>query len=187
MKIAASSVRPNTLLDYQGQLWRVSKVEHVKPGKGGAFAQLEMKGIESGTKLNERFRAEDKVEEIELETRKMVYSYDDGNALVFMDNETFEQLSVSRELIEERLGYLLLNVEVQAKLYNDKLIAIELPANVVLEVVEADPVVKGQSATSSYKPAKMETGLAILVPQFINVGDRIKINTGTGEYVERVT
>lgn len=185
MKISASSIRPNTLLDYQGKLWRVAKVEHVKTGRGGAFAQVEMKDIEIGTKLNERFRAEDKVEEVELENRKMVYSYDDGDALVFMDNESFEQLSVTRDFLEDRIGYLLPNAEVQAKLYNGKLITIDLPANVVLEVVEADAVVKGQSATSSYKPAKLETGLAVLVPQFVNVGDRVKINTGTGEYVER--
>ncbi|MEO6696391.1 MAG: elongation factor P [Gammaproteobacteria bacterium] len=185
MKIAASSIRPNSLLDYQNRLWRVAKVEHVKPGKGGAFAQVEMKDIEAGTKLNERFRAEDKVEEIELETRKMQYSYEDGEMLVFMDNESYEQLSVPREFLTEQSGYLLPNLEIQAKLYNNRLISIELPANVILEIIEADPVVKGQSATSSYKPAKCETGLNILVPQFVNVGDRIKINTGTGEYVER--
>lgn len=185
MKIAASAIRPYTLLSYQGKLWRVARVEHVKTGRGGAFAQVEMKDIEAGTKLNERFRAEDKVDEVELETRKMTYSYEDGDALVFMDNETFEQLSVARDFLDDRLGYLLPNIEVQAKFYNDKLVAIDLPANVVLEVIEADAVIKGQSATSSYKPAKMETGLQVLVPPFINVGDRIKINTGSGEYVER--
>lgn len=185
MKIAASSIRPNSLLEYQGKLWRVAKVDHVKPGKGGAFAQVEMKDIEAGTKLNERFRAEDKVDEIELESRKMQYSYDDGNALVFMDNENYEQLNVDRDFLEDKLGYLLPGIEVQTKLHNDKLVAIDLPANVILEVIEADAVVKGQSATSSYKPAKMETGLQVLVPQFVNIGDRIKINTGTGEYVER--
>lgn len=185
MKIAASSIRPNTLIEYQGRLWRVAKVEHVKPGKGGAFAQVEMKDIESGTKINERFRAEDKVDEIELEMRKMQYSYDDGDSLIFMDNENFEQLGVDRDFLEDRIGYLTPNIEVQAKLHNDKLITIDLPANIILEVIEADPAIKSQSATSSYKPAKLETGLSILVPQFINVGDRVKINTGTGDYVER--
>ncbi len=185
MKIAASAIRPNTLIAYQGKLWRVYKVEHVKPGKGGAFAQVEMKDIEIGTKLNERFRAEDKVDEIGLESRKMQYLYDEGSSVVFMDNDNYEQLSVDRDFLEDKIGYLLPNTEVQAKLYNDKLLAIELPSNVVLEVVEADPVIKGQSATSSYKPAKLETGMSILVPQFIGVGDRIRINTGSGEYVER--
>lgn len=185
MKIAASSIRPNTLIDYQGRLWRVAKVDHVKPGKGGAFAQVEMKDIESGTKINERFRAEDKVDEIELENRKMQYSYDDGDSLIFMDNVNFEQLGVGKDFLEDRIGYLLPNIEVQAKLYNDKLIAIDLPANIILEVVEADPAIKAQSATSSYKPAKLETGLTLLVPQFINVGDRVKVNTLTGDYVER--
>lgn len=186
MKIAASAIRPNTLVDFQGRLWRVAKVEHVKPGKGGAFAQVEMKDIESGMKINERFRAEDKVDEIELESRKMQYSYEDGDSLIFMDNETFEQLGVDKDFLDDRIGYLLPNTEVQIKLHNDKLIAVELPANVVLAVVEADPAVKGQSATSSYKPAKLETGLNILVPQFINVGDRVKVNTGSGAYVERM-
>lgn len=185
MKIGASSLRPTALIDYQGRLWRISKVEHVKPGKGGAFAQVEMKDIEIGTKLNERFRAEDKVDEIELEMRKLTYSYDEGAALVFMDSETFEQISVPRDFLEQQIGYLLPNTEVQAKLYNERLIFIELPANVVLEVVEADAVIKGQSANSSYKPAKLETGISVLVPPFVGVGDRIKINTGSGEYVER--
>ncbi|HWQ94815.1 MAG TPA: elongation factor P [Gammaproteobacteria bacterium] len=185
MKIGASSIRPNTLLDYQKRLWRVIKVDHVKTGRGGAFAQVEMKDIETGTKLNERFRAEDKVDEVELETRKMHYSYEDGDALVFLDNESYEPLSVAREFLENEMGYLLPNTEIQAKLYDNRLISVELPSNVILEIIEADPVVKGQSATSSYKPATLETGLNILVPQFIGVGDRIKINTGTGEYVER--
>ncbi|MDO9371622.1 MAG: elongation factor P [Gammaproteobacteria bacterium] len=185
MKIAASALRPNALIDYQGRLWRISKVDHVKPGKGGAFAQVEMKDIEMGTKLNERFRAEDKVDEIELEMRKLTYSYEEGATLVFMDSETFEQTSVPREFLEQQIGYLLPNTEVQAKLYNERLIFIELPSNVVLEVVEADAVLKGQSANSSYKHAKLETGISVLVPPFVGVGDRIKINTGSGEYVER--
>ncbi|MDP1707597.1 MAG: elongation factor P [Gammaproteobacteria bacterium] len=185
MKIAASSVRPNTLLDYQGRLWRVSRVEHVKPGKGGAFAQVEMKDIEAGTKLNERFRAEDKVDEVDLEARKMAYSYEENDVLVFMDNESFEQISVPMEFMGQQVGYLLPSTEVQVRLYNERLVSIELPPNVILQVVEADPVVKGQSATSSYKHAKLETGLNVLVPQFVDVGDRIKVNTGSGEYVER--
>jgi elongation factor P len=185
MKIAASSIRPNTLLDYQGRLWRVSRVEHVKPGKGGAFAQIEMKDIEAGTKLNERFRAEDKVDEVELEARKMAYSYAENDLLVFMDNESFEQMSVPIEFMEQQVGYLLPSTEVQARLYNERLVFRELPPNVVLQVVEADPVLRGQRATSSYKHAKLETGLNVLVPQFVGVGDRIKVNTGSGEYVER--
>lgn len=185
MKIAASSVRPNIILDYQGRLWRVSRVELVKPGKGGAFAQIEMKDIEAGTKLNERFRAEDKVDEVELETRKMAYSYEENGMLVFMDNVSYEQISVPLEFLEQQAGYLLPSTEVQAKLYNERLVSIELPPNVVLRVIEADPVVKGQSATSSYKHAKLETGLDMLVPQFVGVGDRVKVNTGSGEYVER--
>ena len=171
MKIAASAIRPNTLIAYQGKLWRVYKVEHVKPGKGGAFAQVEMKDIEIGTKLNERFRAEDKVDEIGLESRKMQYLYDEGSSVVFMDNDNYEQLSVDRDFLEDKIGYLLPNTEVQAKLYNDKLLAIELPSYVVLEVV-------AMSARRLRRPSNPVPGSLVLprrvdrLPPLGDVGDR---------------
>jgi elongation factor P len=185
MKISAFEIRPGNLLEHNGKLWRVSKTQHVKPGKGGAFMQVEMKDIASGTKLNERFRSEDKVEKAHVEARSMQYLYQDGENLVFMDNETYEQLSIPLEELEDQIGYLLPNTDVTVTFHEERPIGLELPANVILAVIETEAAIKGQTASGSGKPAKMETGLTVTVPTFINVGDKLKINTGTGEYVER--
>lgn len=185
MKISASEVRVGNLIEYQNKLWRVLKKNHVKPGKGGAFAQLEMKEINQGTKLNERFRSEDKLEKAHVEVRQMQYLYQDGEQLVFMDLETFEQLSMPAEDLQEQVGFLLPNTEVQINFHNETPIGFELPANVVLEVVDTEAVVKGQTASGSGKPARLETGIRVVVPTFVNIGDRVKVNTETGEYVER--
>lgn len=185
MKISAFEIRVGSLLEYQGKLWRVLKKNHVKPGKGGAFVQAELKDITGGTKLNERFRSVDTVEKAHVEPRQMQYLYSESDALVFMDNETFEQMHIPREDLEDQLGFLLPNTEVQVNFHNDIPIGIDLPANVVLEVVDTEGVVKGQTATSSGKPAELETGLKITVPPFVNVGDKVKVNTDSGEYVER--
>jgi elongation factor P len=185
MKISASEVRVGNLIEYQKKLWRVLKKSHVKPGKGGAFAQLELKEINQGTKLNERFRSEDKLEKAHVEVRQMQYLYQDGDHLVFMDLETYEQLSMPAEDLQDQIGYLLPNTEVQINFHNETPIGFELPPNVVLEVVDTEAVVKGQTASGSGKPAILETGIRVIVPTFVNVGDRIKVNTETGEYVER--
>lgn len=185
MKISAFEVRVGNLIEHQGKLWRVLKKSHVKPGKGGAFVQLEMKALAAGTKLNERFRSEDKVEKAHVEPRKMQYLYAEGAELIFMDSETYEQIGLPADDLAELVGYLLPNTEVQLNFHNDEPIGVELPANVVLEVVDTEAVVKGQSAAGSGKPAELETGLRVTVPSFVSVGDKIKINTETGEYVER--
>jgi len=185
MKISASDVRVGNLIEYQNKLWRVLKKSHVKPGKGGAFAQLELKEINQGTKLNERFRSEDKLEKAHVDVRQMQYLYQDGDNLVFMDLETYEQLSLAAEDLQDQVGYLLPNTEVQINFHNDVPIGFELPPNVVLEVVETEAVVKGQTASGSGKPARLQTGIRVIVPTFVNVGDRIKVNTESGEYVER--
>ncbi|MDH5650039.1 MAG: elongation factor P [Gammaproteobacteria bacterium] len=185
MKISAFEIRPGHLLEYNGKLWRVSKIQHVKPGKGGAFMQVEMKDIAAGTKLNERFRSEDKVEKAHVEARLMQYLYEDGDNLVFMDNESYEQISIPKEDLEDQMGYLLPNTDVTVTFFEQRPIGLELPSNVILEVVETDAAIKGQTASGSGKPARLETGLTVTVPTFINVGDKLKINTGTGEYVER--
>jgi elongation factor P len=185
MKISAFEIRVGNLLEYQGKLWRVSKTQHVKPGKGGAFMQVEMKELSAGTKLNERFRSEDKIEKAHVEPRKMQYLYLDSDGHVFMDLETFEQTTIPVEDLEEQAGYLLPNTEVNVNFHNDNPIGVELPANVILEVVETEPVVKGQTAASSGKPARLETGITVTVPTFVSEGDKIKVNTDTGEYVER--
>ncbi len=185
MKISAFDIRVGNLLEHQGKLWRVLRKNHVKPGKGGAYVQVEMKAVGDGTKLNERFRSVDNVEKAYVEPRKMQYLYADGDTHFFMDTETYEQITLPGEDIQDQAGYLLPNTEVQINFHNNEPIGLELPANVVLEVVDTEGVVKGQTAASSGKPAELETGLRVTVPPFVNVGDRIKVNTETGEYVER--
>jgi len=185
MKISASDVRVGNLLEYQGKLWRVLKKNHVKPGKGGAFAQLEMKEIHDGTKLNERFRSEDKLEKAHVEPRQMQYLYLDGESYIFMDLETYEQIQLTSEDLTGQAGYLLPNVEIQINFHNGNPIGIELPATVTLEIADTESVVKGQTAASSAKPAIVETGLRVMVPPFVSVGDRVRVNTDTGEYMER--
>ena len=185
MKISASDVRIGNLVEYQGKLWRILKKSHVKPGKGGAFAQLEMKAISDNTKLNERFRSEDKLEKAHVEPRQMQYLYPDGQDFVFMDLETFEQMSIANDDLTGQADFLLPNEEVQINFYNDQPIGIELPASVVMKVEETETVVKGQTAAGSGKPAIVETGLRVIVPPFVNTGDKIRVNTDTGEYMER--
>ena len=185
MKISAFESRVGNLMEYQGKLWRILKKNHVKPGKGGAFVQLEMKCISDGTKLNERFRSEEKMEKAHVEPRNMQYLYLDGENYVFMDNENYEQMSMSAEDLEAEAPYLLPNTDVQINFHNDSPIGVELPASVALEVIETDGVVKGQTASGSGKPAVLETGHKVTVPTFITVGEKVKVNTDTGEYMER--
>ena len=185
MKISASDVRVGNLIEHQGKLCRVLKKDHVKPGKGGAFVQLELKESNAGTKLNERFRSEDKIEKARVEPRKMQYLYPDGADYVFMDLETYEQIHLGSNILASQAEFLLPNEEVQINFYNEQPIGVELPATVALEVAETETVVKGQTAAGSGKPAILETGLRVVVPTFVSVGDRIRINTETGEYIER--
>lgn len=185
MKINGNQVRTGMVLDYQGKLWRVSKTEHVKPGKGGAFAQIEMKDIVNGTKLNERFRATESVERATLEQRPMQYLYDEGDSLVFMDNTTYEQTSVSKDLIGDMLPWLQENMEVSIEMHEGNPIGIELPEKVTFTITEADAVIKGQTVSSSYKPAKLENGQTVMVPPFVESGTAIVVNTTDGTYVER--
>jgi len=185
MKISAFEIRPGYLLEYQGRLWRVTKTQHVKPGKGGAFMQVEMKDINAGTKLNERFRSDERLEKAHVEARNMQYLYEDGTGHVFMDSETYEQISIPGDFLEEDIGYLLPNTDVQVNFYQEQPLSIVLPATVVLEVVDTEAVVRGQTAASSGKPAKLETGITVTVPPFVTVGDKVRVNTETGAYVER--
>jgi elongation factor P len=185
MKVSAFDIKIGNLIEYQGKLWRILKKNHVKPGKGGAFVQLEMKEITNGTKRNDRFRSDDKIEKAHVEPRKMQYLYADGDQLVFMDSDTYEQISIAADELATISGFLLPNTDVQINFHNSDPIGVELPDNVVLEVVDTEGVVKGQTASGSNKPAELETGIRVLVPTFINIGDRIKVNTETGDYVER--
>jgi len=151
-KISANEIRLGGLIEHQGNLWRVLKKSHVKPGKGGAFVQCELKDIINGTKLNERFRSTDKVEKPHVEPRKMQYLYAEGTDHIFMDNETFDQLTLSAEDLSEQVGYLLPNTDVQIMFYDETPIGVDLPANVILEVTDTEGVVKGQTAASLCQP-----------------------------------
>jgi elongation factor P len=185
MRISASEVRVGNLIEHQGKLWRVLKKEHVKPGKGGAFVQLELKESNARVKLNERFRSDDKIEKARIEPRKMQYLYPDGGDYVFMDLDSYEQIFLGSDLLTSQAEFLLPNEEVQVNFYNETAIGVELPLTVDLEVSETETVVKGQTAAGSGKPAVLETGLRVIVPTFVTVGERIRINTETGEYIER--
>ncbi len=185
MRISAFEVRVGNLLEIDGSLWRVLSKNHVKPGKGGAFVQLEMKDVTAGTKRNDRFRSDDKMEKAHVEARKMQYLYNENDRYYFMDNESYEQMELGAEELADQVGYLLPDTEVQINCYNEAPISVELPDNVVLEIIETEVAIKGQTAAGSAKPAIVETGLRISVPQFVNTGDRVKVNTETGEYVER--
>jgi len=186
MKISASDVRIGNLINYQGKLFRVLKKEHVKPGKGGAFVQLELKENLAGTKLNQRFRSEDKIEKARIEPRKMEYLYVDGADYIFIDLKSFEQIQLDAKELGGQERYLLPNEEVHINFYNNQPISVEIPPAVTLRVSETEETVKGQTAAGSGKPALLETGLRVVVPTFIRVGDRIRVNTETGQYIERV-
>jgi len=185
-KVLATEIRAGNLIEWDKRVWRVLKSYHVHVGgRGGAFMQVEMKDIESGTKRNERIRTEDKIERAYVEQRGMQYLYRDGANYVFMDQETFEQLTLPDELLEGQSGYLVPNIDVQVNFHNDRPIGVQLPPTVTLTVVETEPSLKGATATGSFKPARTETGITVMVPQFVTAGERINVNTDTGEYIER--
>ena len=185
-KILATEIRVGYLLEWEKRVWRVLKCYHVHVGgRGGAFMQVEMKDIESGTKTKQRIRTEEKVQRVELEPREMQYLYRDGDRFVFMDKETFEQINLPEDLLEGQEGYLLPNALVQVMFHNDRAIGVQLPSSVVLTVTETDPNIRNATVTTSFKPAKTETGLIVQVPPFVNSGEKIKINTSDGAYMER--
>jgi len=185
-KVEAVEIRTGNLLEWGKRVWRVLKAYHVHVGgRGGAFMQVEMKDIEAGTKTNQRFRTEDKVERAFVEPRDMEYLYQDGDSYVFMDKENYEQLSLSAEFLEGQAGYLLPNTAVQINFYNGRAIGIQLPPSVILTVVDTEPGIKNATVTSSFKPARMETGITVQVPPFVNSGEKIKVDTSEGKYMER--
>jgi elongation factor P len=186
-KVLATEIRPGQLLEWDKRVWRVLKSYHVHVGgRGGAFMQVEMKDIESGTKNNQRFRTDEKIERAFVEGREMEYLYNDGTSYVFMDKENFEQLNLSAELLEGQIEYLLPNTVVQVNFHNERPIGVQLPPSVVLIITETDPTLRGATATGSFKPAKTETGLTVMVPPFVGEGEKIKVNTDSGEYIERM-
>lgn len=184
-KISGVDIRPGMVLDYLNKLWRVAKIQHTQPGKGGAYMMVEMKCITDGTKLNERFRSADTVEKAVLDGRPMQYLFADGDNLTFMDMSNYEQTSLSADLLGDQLVWLTENMEVNVEFYGEKPVSIALPDKVEFEVVEADAVVKGQTASSSYKPAKVSNGEKVLVPPYITSGERIIVNTADGTFAGR--
>ena len=185
-KVSAVELRVGNLLEWDKRVWRVLKCYHVHVGgRGGAFMQVEMKDIESGTKTNQRFRTEDKIERAFVDAREMQFLYQDGSGFVFMDQENYEQLTLQPDFLEGQAGYLLPNAEVQINFYNGRAIGVEIPPSVVLTVLDTEPGIRNATATNTFKPATMETGITVQVPPFINKGERIKVDTNEGTYMER--
>jgi elongation factor P len=185
MKINGSDIRPGYVIEHDGKLWAAVKTAHVKPGKGGAFNQVELKNLVEGTKLNERFRASESVERVHLDLKDYQFLYEEGENLVFMDNESYEQLELQKDFVGERSAFLQDGMKVTVQSHEGRPIGISLPDQVTLTVAEADPVVKGQTAASSYKPAVTENGLRVLVPPFVGAGERIVVDTNEITYVRR--
>jgi elongation factor P len=185
MKINAIDIKPGNVLEHSGKLWIVLKRELIQPGKGGAFAQVEMRDLRSGNKTNERFRTQETVERVRLDDKEMQFLYFDGNLATFMDNESFEQVTVDRDMIGPPADFLIEGMVCTIELYEGQPLAVELPQSVTVTVVEADPVVKGQTASSSYKPGKLDNGRRVMIPPHIEAGTRIVVNTGDGSYIER--
>ncbi|MBN9559584.1 MAG: elongation factor P [Alphaproteobacteria bacterium] len=185
MKQQANLIRAGQVIEHEGRRWTVLKQQIITPGKGGAFIQVEMRDLKSGNKTNERWRTADTVERLMTEEKEFTYSYTDGANMVLMDPESFEQTMIPLDLMGDAAPFLQDNMQVTVDLVEGDPVAIHLPATVVLEVVEADPVVKGQTAASSYKPAKLSNGVKTSVPPFIETGERIVVRTEDASYVER--
>jgi elongation factor P len=184
-KIAGNEIRPGLLVAHDGGLWLVVKTQAVKPGKGGAYNQVELKNIVTGTKLNTRFRADEPVEETYLEKKDFQFLYSSGNFLTFMDLENYDQIELPREFVGEQVQFLQDGMNVLLQLHEGRPISIALPQQVTLAVTEADPVLRGQTAAPGYKSATLENGMRVLVPQFIDQGTRIIVSTSDGSYVRR--
>ena len=185
MKINGNEIRQGYVIQHKDSLWVAVKVHHVKPGKGGAFAQVELKNVLHGGKLNERFRSSETVERARLEQKEYQFLYEQGDMLVFMDLESYEQLELAKDFVGHRAAFLQDGMNVKVESFEETPIGISLPDYVTLEVAEAEPVVKGQTATSSYKPAVMNNGVRVMVPPFIGVGENIIVDTNEITYVRR--
>ncbi|HJO89083.1 MAG: elongation factor P [Alphaproteobacteria bacterium] len=185
MKIQANTIRPGNVIEYQEHQYTVLKINVFKAGKGGAFIQVEMRDIQSGLKTNERWRTNDSVEKLNVEERACTFLFADGEILTFMDTETYEQITIPRDALGDSVGFLQNGMEVTVDFIEGKSIAVQLPQTVAMTINEADPVVKGQTASSSYKPAVLENGMRIMVPLHIAAGTRVVVNTSDGTYAER--
>jgi len=184
-KVNGNEIRPGNVLEHNGGLWIAVKVDHVKPGKGGAFAQVEMKNLRNGSKLNERFRSADKVERVRLDQKDQQFLYESDGMLVFMDNETYEQIELPADILGDRRPFLQDGMIVHQEYHNDEALSAALPQKVTCTIVETEPVVKGQTAANSFKPALLDNGVRVMVPPFVGQDEAIIVNTETMEYVER--
>ena len=186
MKISAGEIRVGMLLEYKNDLWQVLKTQHVKPGKGGAFAQVEMKSVNKNTKLNERFRSSETVEKASLDEIKHNFLFEDENNYIFMEPKSFEQIEIKKAIIGEKGKLLTENLEVTVSIFNDTPITIDLPNQITCKIKETDVALKGQTVSSSYKPATLINGLNIQVPPFIEVDDEVIIDTRNLEYIKKI-
>ncbi len=186
MKISAGEIRVGMLLEYKNELWQVLKTQHVKPGKGGAFAQVEMKSVEKNTKINERFRSSETVEKASLEETTFNFLYEDENSYFFMEPKSFEQIEIKKDIVGEKGKLLIENLEVIISFYNESPISVELPNQVKCKIETTDVALKGQTASSSYKPATLSNGLNVQVPPFIEAGDEVLVDTRNLEYIKKI-
>ena len=186
MKINATEIRVGMLLEYKNDLWQVLKTQHVKPGKGGAFAQIEMKSVNKNTKLNERFRSSETVEKASLEETNFNFLYNDENNYFFMNPKTFDQINIKKNIVGEKGRMLTENLEVTINFYNESPLSVDLPNQITSKIETTDAALKGQTVSSSYKPARLDNGINIQVPPFIESGDEIVVDTRTIEYVKKI-
>ncbi|MHB9878422.1 elongation factor P [Pacificimonas sp. ICDLI1SI03] len=185
MKISGVDIRPGNIIEFEGGLWRAVKIQHTQPGKGGAYMQVEMKNLIDGRKTNNRFRSSETVEKVRLDTKDFQYLYAEGDMLTFMDTETYEQVTLPTDLLGDQAAYLQDGMQVMLEMYEERPLSVQLPEQVEAEIVEADAVVKGQTASSSYKPAVLDNGVRIMVPPHITTGTRVVVDTTSNEYVKR--
>jgi elongation factor P len=185
LKVNGNTIKPGNVIDHKNSLWVATKTNHVKPGKGGAFAQIELRNLKDGSKLNERFRSSENVEKVILEETPYVFLYKENNNLIFMNNQTFEQITVNIDMIGDQAAFLQDGMSVVINLYNENPVSIIMPENCVEEIVEADAVIKGQTVSSSFKPAILKNGIKVMVPGHIEVGTKIVVRPSDCTYVEK--
>ena len=186
MKILGNEIKPGMIIEHKNDLWSVLKTQHVKPGKGGAFNQVELKNVKKGTKLNERFRSSDAVERAVLDDKKFNFLYEDEKNCHFMDQTNFEQIQINKSLLGEKSKLLKENMEVNVQFHDDEALSIDLPTSVEVKIKSTDAAIKKQTTSSSYKPATLENGIKIMVPPFINSDDKIILDTRTLEYIKKI-
>ena len=185
MKISGVDIRPGNILEYEGGIWKVAKIQHTQPGKGGAYMQVELKNLRDGRKLNERFRSEDKVDQVQLDNKDQQFLYESDGKLIFMDSETFEQTELDADLLGDRRPFLQDGMMATIEYYGDEPLSVRIPQKVVCKIAETEPVLNGQTAAKSFKPAILDNGIRVMVPPFIGQDEAIVVNTELFEYSER--